>query len=144
MAEDIPEALLLAQVGQKILLIKEGKVLMCRGNKGFLQDLWDFPGGRMHTGEQPKEALMRELKEEMGVDFIIGAPLFTAVTYNTPTNIPRYYVVFESQLADPNAEFTVAKDEISEVRWIRQDEIAALPTWEDWRVFLTEYFKKHA
>ena len=136
---------MVANVGQKVLFVKDGKVLMCRGTVQFkgIDKLWDFPGGRMHTGEEPIPALKRELKEELGVDFEIGSPLFVMVTYETPSNIPRYYVVFEATLKDANAEFTVATDELSELRWVGPEDVASLATWEEWRTFLTDYFKKH-
>lgn len=143
MAEEKPEELLLANVGQKALFMRDGKVLMCRGTETFHGDRWDFPGGRIHTGEEPIFALERELKEELGVEFEIGQPLFPMITYDTPTNVPRYYVVFEVTLADPNAEFTVATDELAELKWVSSEEVADLVTWEEWRVLLTDYFKKH-
>ena len=98
----------------------------------------------MHTGEESIPALERELLEELGVEFEIGAPLFTMITYETPSNVPRYYVVFEATQKDPNAEFVVAADELSELKWVSAEEVADLVTWEEWRVFLTDYFKKHA
>ncbi len=145
MAEEKPEEFLLAHVGQKIVWLKDGKVLMCRGTVDFhgLDKRWDFPGGRMHTGELPGIALKRELKEELGVDFNIGAPLFTMATYETPTNIPRYYILFEATPSDPNAELTVATDELSELKWVGPEEVADLVTWEEWRGFLTDFFAKH-
>jgi 8-oxo-dGTP diphosphatase len=146
MAQEFPEELLLANVGQKVLVLKDGKVLMCRGKVEFkeMDKRWDFPGGRMHTGEEPASALTRELKEELGVDFIVGKPLLACVTYDTPTKVPRYYVVFEAKLKDPNAAFVVADDELSELKWIGRDEIETIPTWEDWRNLLRDYFAEHA
>lgn len=145
MAEEIPEELLLANVGQKVLVMKDGKVLMVRGRVTFhdLDKRWDFPGGRMHKGEEPIPALTRELKEELGVDFVIGRPLLACTTYETPSGVPRYYVIFEAQLLDPNAEFIVADDELAEVKWVIPEEVATMPTWEDWRVLLKEYFAQH-
>ena len=146
MATEDPNALLLAHVGQKVLVMKDGKVLMCRGRVEFkeMDKRWDFPGGRMHTGEEPIAALARELKEELGVDFEIGKPLMTCVTYETPANIPRYYVVFEAKLANPDAGFVVAEDELSELKWVGKDEVDTLHTWEDWRTLLRNYFNTHA
>lgn len=146
MATEIPEELLLANVGQKVLIEKDGKVFMCRGRVAYkeMDKRWDFPGGRMHTGEEPIPALKRELKEELGVDFEIDKPLLVCVTYETPSNVPRYYVVFKARQTNPQEAFKIADDELSEVRWVGSDDVAELPTWEDWRVLLNEHFKTHA
>lgn len=146
MATEDHGALLLANVGQKVVCEKDGKVLMCRGRVTFkdMNKRWDFPGGRIHTGEEPIAALTRELKEELGVDFEIGRPLHVSLTYETPSDIPRYYVVFEARLVNPDAEFTIADDELSEVRWVGKDDIADLHTWEDWRSLLASYFDGHS
>lgn len=146
MAEELPEELLVANVGQKVLIVKDGKVFMCRGKIDFhdLDKRWDFPGGRMHTGELPKEALKRELKEELGVDFEIGSPLFVMATYETPSGVPRYYVVFEAHQTNPDESFVIAEDELSEIKWVGPEEVKDLVTWEEWREFLADYFKRHA
>lgn len=145
MAKEIPEDILVANVGQKVLLEKDGKVLMCRGKIDFkhMDKRWDFPGGRLHTGEKPIQGLERELKEELGVEFEIGRPLFACITEDTPSGVPRYYVVFKAVLKNPNAEFVIAEDELSEIRWVGAEEVAGLNTWEDWRTFLQGYFKEY-
>lgn len=48
-----------------ILFDAEGKVLLCH-RRDF--DLWDLPGGRVERGETPWEGVVREVKEEVGLD----------------------------------------------------------------------------
>ena len=56
----------------------QDQVLVAQRPKGkSLEGLWEFPGGKMEPNEGPEAALIRELKEELGIDVGIGclAPL---------------------------------------------------------------------
>lgn len=47
----------------------DGRVLLARRPEGKkMAGLWEFPGGKMNPGETPEVALIRELKEELGID----------------------------------------------------------------------------
>ena len=55
------------------LLFRGGKVLLCQRHEGpHLALMWEFPGGKIDTGESPQEALQRELNEELGVVASVG------------------------------------------------------------------------
>ncbi len=58
------------------LILRDAKVLICQRTKHQPMPLkWEFPGGKIETGEQPKDALRRELDEELGIDAVIGDEL---------------------------------------------------------------------
>lgn len=57
---------------------RDGLVLAARRpDKGHLAGLWEFPGGKVETGETPEQALAREIREELGCTVSVGAAITT-------------------------------------------------------------------
>jgi 8-oxo-dGTP diphosphatase len=55
------------------VLIEAGRVLLTQRKAGtHLAGAWEFPGGKVQAGEDPRHALVRELREELGIDAIAG------------------------------------------------------------------------
>ena len=62
------------------LLDSEGAVLIANRPAGRpLAGLWEFPGGKVEAGERPEDALIRELREELGIE--IAASDLTPLTF---------------------------------------------------------------
>lgn len=58
------------------LILRGDTVLICQRRRGQPMELkWEFPGGKIESGETADQALARELEEELGIQAEIGAPV---------------------------------------------------------------------
>ncbi len=71
-------------------IIREGgRVLVCQRRRDAAFALkWEFPGGKVEAGEDPRAGLARELREELGIDATIGP-----MVYRTAHRYPDGYAV---------------------------------------------------
>jgi 8-oxo-dGTP diphosphatase len=80
------------------LIVKDGKLLVCQRTRHQTMPLkWEFPGGKIEEGEQPRDALRRELEEELGIVATIGDEL-SRIQHQYPNGGMvelRFYVVRE-------------------------------------------------
>jgi len=82
------------------LIINNGKLLACQRTRHQTMPLkWEFPGGKIEEGEQPRDALRRELDEELGIDAEIGEEVARIRhNYKTGSSVElRFYVVRKYQ-----------------------------------------------
>lgn len=93
-------------------------MLQRTGNDIFLPGYWELPGGRIEMGEEPADALLREVKEESGLDIKIINPLKVVSYYKDPIN-PResYGIFYFCKLKDENQQVTVSHEH-SDYKWI--------------------------
>ena len=66
---DMSEGLPTVLVSAVALIDRDGRVLLAQRPAGKrMAGLWEFPGGKIETGETPEASLIRELGEELGID----------------------------------------------------------------------------
>ncbi len=80
------------------LILENGKLLVCQRTRHQTMPLkWEFPGGKIEEGEQPRDALRRELDEELGIQATIGDEL-ARIQHEYPNGGMvelRFYIVRE-------------------------------------------------
>ena len=101
------------------LIMKDGKVLVCQRTRHQTMPLkWEFPGGKIEAGEQPRDALRRELEEELGIDARIGEEVARIChKYKNGGAVElRFYVVHQYKGEIENRIFR-------DIRWARRSEV---------------------
>src|SRR2546429_8857457 len=104
------------------LIVQDGKLLVCQRTRHQVMPLkWEFPGGKIEEGEQPRDALRRELEEELGIVAVIGDELVRIVhEYPGGGSVElRFFDVRSYQGEIENRIFR-------EIRWVTRQELLGL------------------
>ena len=96
------------------LILRGDEVLICQRRADQPMALkWEFPGGKIETGESPEQALARELNEELGIDADIGSRVIrTRHTYRTGGAVDLQFFAVHSYRGE------VTNRIFHDVRWI--------------------------
>ena len=112
-------------VGAALLRDDPARVLASRRTEPpRLAGLWEFPGGKVEAGESDEQALVRELREELGVEVAVGERLGGDLPIGD-TAVLRVYVCRitrgEPALVDHDEHRWLRADELDDVPWIPVD-----------------------
>ena len=116
-----------------IVCIRGEEVLLIRRGTPPKQGEWSIPGGRIEPGERAKDAALRELKEETGVDAKIEGliDVVDAVFQNRAGDlITRHYVLID-YVAKWRSGEPVAGDDAAEARFFHQSALGSLELWSE-------------
>ena len=99
-----------------------GKYFVCRRKKGkSLAGYWEFPGGKIENGESHKDALVRELTEELNMEVVVksymGQSLFTYESFHCELYGYRCDLVnYSGELSDHDVYLWADKDRLSTLK----------------------------
>jgi len=104
------------------IVIRDGRVLVAkRHHRSHGGSLWEFPGGKMESDEDPKACLKRELSEELDIGVKVGEIL--EVVYH---RYDRYPILLLGYLCELKEGIPKALG-CQEYRWVGKDELKRLP-----------------
>lgn len=129
------------RLGVLVYIEQAGRVLMIhRQKKDEHLGLWLAPGGKIEANETPREAAIREVKEETGLDLpevrLQGLLSFPDMG-DSPFGDEWHVFVFHTQ----HCEGTLRADcPEGTLAWIPREELLQLPMWEGDRLFTPRIF----
>ena len=104
----------------------KGEIFATQRGYGEFEGGWEFPGGKIESGETSQEALVREIKEELDADITVG-DLIATVEYDYP-NFHLSMDCFWCKLQSDHVELNehedakwLSKEELDSVEWLPAD-----------------------
>ena len=101
------------------LVFRDGKLLITQRHAGaHLGGLWEFPGGKLEAGESFEQCLIREIREELGVEISVGE-LFEEISHDYPEKSVRLKFFICQLLSGEPQPLDCAG-----VKWVAKTELA--------------------
>lgn len=109
------------------IIVKDRKIFATQRGYGEWQGWWEFPGGKIESGECPKEALVREIREELDAEIEVG-DLLETVEWDYPGFHLTMYCFICSLMSESmhlnehEAAAWLTRETLRSVKWLPADE----------------------
>ena len=108
------------------IIQKENKILATKRGYGEFINMWEFPGGKIESGETKEQALVREIKEELNIE--INVDKFAIdIEYQYP-NFYLFMSCFMCSIKEGSIELLehndgkwITKEELNTLNWLQAD-----------------------
>jgi 8-oxo-dGTP diphosphatase len=104
------------------VVVEEGRVLLTQRKAGtHLAGAWEFPGGKVEAGEDPREALRRELVEELGIAARVGD--IVEVTFHRYDDADKAVLLLFYEASRERGSPEPRALDVAAVRWASRGEL---------------------
>ncbi|MFO7549377.1 MAG: NUDIX hydrolase [Acidimicrobiia bacterium] len=112
--------------GVGVAIVDGDRILMIRRGRGANAGLWAVPGGKVDWGESMRDAAVREVREETGLEVRLGPVVWVGDAIG-PGSPPAWHFTLVDFLAEVVGGNAVAADDALEFRWVPLEEALAYP-----------------
>ena len=129
-----------AQASVRGLIENDGQVLFVKHRTSNDDEAWTLPGGRARIGEDPREAVAREVAEETTLEIVAGDPIGAySFTWNEDTN-GVVATIFECEVVDGTVDIDENPEDepIVGYDWLSPSEAVSLPMVPELRRIVSE------
>ena len=111
-------------VGIGAVIVQDGKVLLVRRKYAPLAGEWSLPGGGVEVGETLDACVVREMREETGLDVEVGPVIevFDRITHDPEGRVQYHYVLVDYLCWPVGGELVPASD-VSDAAWVEPPDI---------------------
>ena len=130
-----------AQASVRGLIEHEGRVLLVAKRTDGGDDVWTVPGGRARIGEDPRDAVVREMQEETSLEVTVGAPIGVySFTWEDGAN-GVVATVFDCEWVDGTVDITNNPEDepIVGFEWATPDRLSTLSMLPEVRRIVVEH-----
>jgi mutator protein MutT len=131
-------------LGVGAVIVESDKVVLIRRGREPLLGQWSIPGGVVEAGETLRAAVIREAREETGLEIEVGKLLevFESIVPDAEAGKSQYHYVVIDFLCRKKAGELRAGGDALEARWVKQDQLAELQVSEGACKVVSKAFEK--
>ena len=125
------------------VVLKDNKILILKRheNEKILPGMWELPSGKLEFNERPHEGVLREVKEETGIDAEVISP-FDVFDYIIEKGDSKRHSVQINFLLKMVSETVKISDEHQDYAWVSQEELDNFEVSEKTKNTLLKAFEK--
>ncbi|MCC6539676.1 MAG: NUDIX hydrolase [Bryobacterales bacterium] len=131
-------------LGVGALILRKDSILLVERGKAPLKGYWSLPGGVLEIGEQLKDAVVREVKEETGLDIapVAVVEIFERIMRDK-TGKPEYHYVLVDYMCKVTGGELRAGDDSRKAEWIKRKDLANLKLTEGTLPVIERTFERY-